>query len=370
MGNKMRNSIKYLCLILFIGTGLFAQPYVYDFGDATGSHEADTSTIFLPQPSSGTARVRIGSGGGGFFLNNPGLEYFGSKTELKGLASSTSSVNKFSIYNYEGGASTYIAFLVRFSGSTASGKWYFCAGNGNTYSNNGTFRSDQTFMGLRWTYREPDSILCEYRNENSWKKLPAIMNSQNCTYFVELYGNNMPDTVYYEKSGKQKLWQNTFDFWVNDSLVRKSLSKSLIADSVSINSFMFYGAYSDSNSAVIYLDDIVYSDSIDNETSTLPIEEKTIHHPTGFILEENYPNPFNPSTNIEFILPEDKTIYTVNLRIYNIFGTKVDGIYLGKLKSGNYRYSWYAGNRLSSGNYFYHLQVDDIVKIGKMLYIK
>ena len=66
----MRNSIKYLCLILFIGTGLFAQPYVYDFGDATGSHEADTSTIFLPQPSSGTARVRIGSGGGGFFLNN------------------------------------------------------------------------------------------------------------------------------------------------------------------------------------------------------------------------------------------------------------------------------------------------------------
>ena len=365
----MRNSMTFFYLIFFMGTGLFAQPYAYDFGDTTGSHEADTSTVFLPQPFSGTARVRIGSGEGGFYLHNPGLEYFGSKTELKGLASSTSSANKFSIYNYEGGAVTYIAFLVRFSGGV-SGKWYFCAGNGNTYSNNGTFRSDQTFMGLRWTYLEPDSILCEYRKENSWEKLPAIMNSQNYTYFVELYGNNMPDTVYYEKSGKQKLRQNTFDFWVNDTLMGKGLSKSLIADSISINSFMFYGAYSDSNSAVIYLDDIVYSDSIDNEISTLPNEEKSIHRPTGFILEENYPNPFNPSTNIEFILPEDKTLYTVNLRIYDIFGTKVDGIYFGKLKGGNYRYSWYADNRLSSGNYFYRLQVDDVVKTGKMLYIK
>ncbi len=361
--------MKLLFLLFLSAACVYGQIYNYDFGNDVGSHETDTSTVFLPQPPAGSARVRVGSGGGGFYLENPGIESFGSASELKGAASSTSSVNKFSIYGYPGGRSFYIAYLIRFSGG-ASGKWYFCAGNGSTYSNNALFRSDQSFSALRWTYLQPDSLLCEYRKGSSWKKLPAAANKQNMTYLVEIYGNNQQDTLRYQKQEEERLGPGTFDLWINNTLAGEDLQKALLPDSLPVNSFMFYGANSDSNSALIYLDDIIYSDSINIRPSSLQNQKRSAGKETGFILYNNYPNPFNPATNIRFELPMDKISYAVKLSIYDLRGKLVDNIYIGRLKAGYYNFPWRAKNFLSSGDYIVRLQADDFSLSRKITLIK
>jgi hypothetical protein len=361
--------MKFFVLLIIISTGLIAQPYFYDFGAGTGSHLADTSTVFLPRPPAGTARVRVGSGGGGFYLENPGIESFGSASELKGLASATSSVNKFSIYGYPGGKTVYVGFLIRFSGGS-SGKWYFCSGNGSTYSNNAIFRSDQSFIALRWTYLQPDSIFCEFRKGSSWEKIAAGMSRQNINYHVELYANNSANSLNYKKSGDQQISPYAFDFWLNDTLIGDDLPKALLPDSLIINAFMFYGASSDSNSAIIYLDDIVYSDSVNTIQSSIQNRIVLSGESMGFILRNNYPNPFNPATNIKFVLPERNVYYLVKLGIYNLQGAIVDKINLGYLKSGVHKYRWQAKKLMASGEYIVRLEVDGNIKSRKITYIK
>lgn len=58
-------------LFLIAGSLSFAQPWNYEFGAGTGSISTPgESTTFLPTPPSGTARVRIGTAGGSFNLEN------------------------------------------------------------------------------------------------------------------------------------------------------------------------------------------------------------------------------------------------------------------------------------------------------------
>lgn len=71
--------------------------------------------------------------------------------------------------------------------------------------------------------------------------------------------------------------------------------------------------------------------------------------PDGFFLGNNYPNPFNPSTNIQFAIPSNSFI---ELKIFNSLGKEVESLIEGQhLTAGTYTVSWNAGN-LSSGIYF------------------
>lgn len=80
--------------------------------------------------------------------------------------------------------------------------------------------------------------------------------------------------------------------------------------------------------------------------------------PQKFLLEQNFPNPFNPRTNIRFSLPDSKTNgkYFVALKIFDISGKEISVLaneYLGK---GSYEVTWIADN-LSSGIYYYRIEV-------------
>jgi agmatine deiminase len=93
--------------------------------------------------------------------------------------------------------------------------------------------------------------------------------------------------------------------------------------------------------------------------------------PGVFLLYQNYPNPFNPSTTIKFYIPpfrNEKTI-KVNLSIYDITGRKVITLIDKVLKYGNYQYM-FNGYTLSSGVYFYKLQVDEFSITKSMILIK
>lgn len=87
--------------------------------------------------------------------------------------------------------------------------------------------------------------------------------------------------------------------------------------------------------------------------------------PEEFALAQNWPNPFNPSTNIELALP---TASEWNLTIYNIAGQKVES-FSGHHEAGYVTISWNAKNQ-SSGVYFYKVIAGEFSSTRKMLLLK
>ena len=73
--------------------------------------------------------------------------------------------------------------------------------------------------------------------------------------------------------------------------------------------------------------------------------------PNDFTLLQNFPNPFNPSTNITFSLAETAR---VELNVYDITGAKVRVLVSGGLSAGTHQARFDASS-LASGVYFYEL---------------
>ena len=88
-------------------------------------------------------------------------------------------------------------------------------------------------------------------------------------------------------------------------------------------------------------------------------------------LHQNFPNPFNPSTEIRFDIP---TARNVNLRVYNQLGQTVRTLVQSRMKAGTYRIKWdgrtEAGHGVSSGIYFYSLEAGEYSQIRKMTLVK
>jgi outer membrane protein assembly factor BamB len=79
--------------------------------------------------------------------------------------------------------------------------------------------------------------------------------------------------------------------------------------------------------------------------------------PQGFdLLLENYPNPFNPSTTIKFILPRRAS---VSLKIYNLLGQEVVQLTEGIYDAGTHFIEWDA-HGISSGVYFCRLETHEL----------
>ncbi len=88
--------------------------------------------------------------------------------------------------------------------------------------------------------------------------------------------------------------------------------------------------------------------------------------PLTYALHPNYPNPFNPVTNIQFTIPEQAD---VKLQIYNVLGRQVDVLVNETLPIGHHKILWNPKN-LSSGVYFYKLEAGSFMKTRKMILLK
>ena len=89
-------------------------------------------------------------------------------------------------------------------------------------------------------------------------------------------------------------------------------------------------------------------------------------NPIEFVLAQNSPNPFNPTTSIDFTIPE-KGIVTID--IFNIAGQKVETIENEFLNAGNHSVIWDASD-FSAGVYFYILKSGKHSKTMKMTLLK
>ena len=88
--------------------------------------------------------------------------------------------------------------------------------------------------------------------------------------------------------------------------------------------------------------------------------------PDEFSLEQNFPNPFNPTTEVTFNLPQ--AAY-VTLNVYNVTGQKVAGLVDRQMGAGRHTVQWDAGG-FSSGVYFYRLSAGGESSTRKMIMLK
>jgi Tol biopolymer transport system component len=115
---------------------------------------------------------------------------------------------------------------------------------------------------------------------------------------------------------------------------------------------------------------VIASPGVDTEDSQVQIE-MTLQLPTEVALLKNYPNPFNPETEIKFQLPEDAR---VNIRIFNSLGQEVrilsDATYTAGVHSVRWNGTDNFGNQVPSGVYFYQMNSGSYNKVRKMMLVK
>ncbi len=86
--------------------------------------------------------------------------------------------------------------------------------------------------------------------------------------------------------------------------------------------------------------------------------------PVAFVLHQNYHNPFNPQTAIEFGLPKRSKVI---IELFNILGRKIAALFEGTLEAGIYELSL-AATEYSSGIYFYRMTAGSFIAVKKMLF--
>lgn len=96
------------------------------------------------------------------------------------------------------------------------------------------------------------------------------------------------------------------------------------------------------------------------------IETKKIQIINDYRLNNSYPNPFNPTTNIQYSIPENQK---VQLTIYNSLGELVETIVDENQNAGLYNITWDASNQ-PSGVYFYRLHAGSFFETKKCILMK
>jgi len=88
--------------------------------------------------------------------------------------------------------------------------------------------------------------------------------------------------------------------------------------------------------------------------------------PNGYALNQNYPNPFNPSTVIAYQLPQAGF---VTIKLYDAIGKEVKTLVNKQQSAGNYSFNFDA-RKLTSGVYFYKMDVNNFTQSKKMILLK
>ncbi len=100
-------------------------------------------------------------------------------------------------------------------------------------------------------------------------------------------------------------------------------------------------------------------------------EEEGSNLPLTFSLKQNFPNPFNSETVIEYFLPQ---VSRVKITIYNLLGQRVKVLLNARESAGNKKVTWDGkngrGEVVSSGIYFYRIEADEFTQTKRMVLLK
>lgn len=207
-----------------------------------------------------------------------------------------------------------------------------------------------------------------------WSGLITENPNASISYKFELYDTNKPDavrdTLISDLRGNSR--SINLSFGLLDSLLEeKGLKETARADTVHWG-YTVEAIIDDDesqtwfpNQGVISMD-IIYTVLLSsNEDEVTEVIDETV--PTKFELYPNYPNPFNPSTQLKFALPEPRQVRIV---VFNILGQLVYSWQSsGMMNTGFHNHEINAGS-WSSGIYIYQVHAGKDKSTGKMSLIK
>jgi hypothetical protein len=106
-------------------------------------------------------------------------------------------------------------------------------------------------------------------------------------------------------------------------------------------------------------------------TGYVDVHESNEQLPFDYRLYENYPNPFNSSTEIRYSI---RSRSHVMVSIYNLLGQKIRTLVDEEKPAGNYIITWNGtannGDEVATGIYFYQIRTRDYVETRKMMLLK
>ena len=196
----------------------------------------------------------------------------------------------------------------------------------------------------------------DFLNPDNWQYFTAPTQDfeveLNIPYWVKFY--------MYEDQFKMKIWEGD----LADEEVGVWLLEGTDPNARVSGTFTQFGLIGANPAATdqVEIDNVV----VRTTDSGVGVEEESIVLPSKYELMVNYPNPFNPTTNIQFALPTNSN---VKLTVANALGQVVAQLVNGELSAGVHDISWNAVN-MTSGIYFYTIQADNFIQTRKMLLLK
>lgn len=127
------------------------------------------------------------------------------------------------------------------------------------------------------------------------------------------------------------------------------------------------GSYASNEIAINWNAPLVLVSGYFNNISTTSIEEDNEFNPQGFYLDQNFPNPFNSSTRINWYSPESGW---QTIKLYDTLGRELETITEGYFLKGNHSHLFQIDSFLPSGVYYYQLNCGSSILSKKMIYLK
>ena len=328
--------------------------------DQNGNNIVETSDFFNPQydiPTSITKR---------FYDNRNRLI---EEILLHQNSSSLDSIQK-QVYLYND--NLYMKIIYELSGNNLQQSWrtsYYYDSEGNLSE-----EIEQQKQGADWQD--------EYKNIYSYNPKGNKVNSNWFENYNGEWHFVQQDSLFYDESDRIKeyiMYDNTGTKFLIEKTEYYILSKEVIeyydeGNSDLIEEFKWiYNYNSDSTlKETLFFDYVNSLPELDLkwEYSYADLSEvtsvKTYNVFLSFHLSPNYPNPFNPTTNIGFQIAK---LGFVSLKVYDVLGREVAILVNEEKPAGNYEVK-FDGSALSSGIYFYKLSTENYTSVKKMILMK
>lgn len=250
----------------------------------------------------------------------------------------------------------------------SGGSWTFTQGVDFTSGDSVRAESGQSFWFASFNGANGAGLIDEWIIT---PRMPEIAAGDTLSFYTGSIGGQFPDSLkvlvsstdslpgsfseiaYFRSPGPTGSWTR-FDF-----------DMSAFAGSevfVAVNYYIVDGGPTGTNSDNIWVDHFILEGT---PVNAIDIDQQP-GVAVGYALENNYPNPFNPSTIINFSIPVAEQ---VRLAVYNVAGQLVEMLVDAPMAAGNYKATFDAGN-LPSGLYFYTIQAGAFKTTKRMILMK
>ncbi|HEY6907705.1 MAG TPA: T9SS type A sorting domain-containing protein [Ignavibacteriaceae bacterium] len=239
---------------------------------------------------------------------------------------------------------------IQLTGSNAKNWYYSSVIDGNLYDTRNSVVSP-----INWS---SSASWIDYNNKSiGISLLPVELNS-----FIASYSSNKVNLYWQTKTEVMN-----YGFDIERSVNNSEWIKITFVSGYGSSNVPHDYSYEDTDTGIpgIYKYRLKQIDT-DGKFKYSPVVETEVFGPDQYSLSENYPNPFNPSTTIEYQVPVDGKI---TLRIMDVLGREVETLVDGEVTAGKHRVV-FDGSSLSSGIYVYQLIANNKLFTKKMMLLK